>query len=120
MEINDKLIEIEIQKRVCFRLDEIRKQIKTGKRAAEMADRGSMGHLYTRGGKAAWVDIDNILEKEITMGTPFDGDFIKRTWERKEIVVNKISERLLKKGTRDYGHLKSFINDKIERFIDGH
>lgn len=116
--VKEQLIEIEIQKRVGFRLEEIRKQFKMGLDAAKMADRVTFGHLHARGFLMAYEIVNDVLEKELSMGTPLDGDFNRRVWLKKEKAVNDISNRILKQGTRDYMHLKSFINNQIEHLID--
>ena len=117
--MDKQLIENEIQRRVGFKMQEIESQLRMGLEAAKFADRMSWGHVYSRGFLSAYKAIIEVLEKEINMGTPFDGDLKKRTWLRKEEMVDKISDRLLKLGTRDYMYHKSFINNCIEDFIDG-
>ena len=115
--MNKQLIEKEIQKRVGFRLNEIENQFHMHKVAAKLADKHSFGHIQCRAYLRAWEDMHEILNKELTMGTPFDGTAEKRVWEMKELVVDKLSDRLLKKGTREYDRNKSFINNIIETNI---
>jgi hypothetical protein len=100
-------------------LVEIESQLRMGLDAAKLADKHSWGHVQTRGFLKAYQMINDVLVKEINMGTPFDGGMKERTWKRKEDVVDKLSNRLLQQGTRDYMHKKSFINNCIEDFIDG-
>jgi len=117
-DLDKKLIETEIQKRVQFRLTEIEVQIKVGLSAAKLADRATFGHLHTRGFLQAYQMMNDVLEKELSMGTPYDGDFEHRIWQHKEELVNKLSDRLLNIGTRDYMHKKSLINNYIEEFTN--
>lgn len=117
MEIDERLIEIEVQKRVGFRLDEIRNQFKMYFTAAKLADKHSYGHIQTRAYLKCTEDMNEVLEKELSMGTPFDGSLNDRTWQRKEEAVNKISDRLLSKGDHNHGRDKSFINDCLENLI---
>lgn len=116
--IEERVIENEINRRVAFKMAEIRSQFTQGLEVAKLVDTASWGHLYTRGFLKSYQIVNDVLEKEILMGTPYDGDFEHKIWLRKEKLVNDLSSRLLKKGTRDYDRLKSFINDKIENFID--
>tara|TARA_R110000796_G_scaffold162503_2_gene279303 strand:- start:11955 stop:12308 length:354 start_codon:yes stop_codon:yes gene_type:complete len=114
-----ELIENEIQRRVDFKMQEIESQLRNCLKAAKLADKHSWGHVYTRGFLKAFQIINDVLDKEINMGTPYDGDFNKRLWLRKEETVDKLSDRLLNRGEYDYMHKKSFINNQIEDFIDG-
>jgi hypothetical protein len=117
MKIDKQLIEKEIERRVGFRLEEIRSQFKMHLTVAELVDKHSYGHIQCRAYLKAWKDVHVVLDKELSMGTPYDGSLVERTWKRKEKAVNKISERLLKRGAREHDHLKSFVNDCIETVI---
>jgi hypothetical protein len=112
-----KLIENEVNKRVAFKMEEIRSQFLNRLAISKLADRASWGHVYTRGNLKAWEDVKEVLNKEISMGTPYDGNMAERVWKDKEAVVDKLSNRLLKRGTRSYDYDKSFINNCIEEFI---
>ena len=116
-ELDERLLEIEVQKRVIFRLDEIRNQFNMHEVAAKLVDKHTFGHIQSRAYLRAWEDMQEILKKELSMGTPFDGDLVRRTWERKEEAVNKISNRLLDNGDYHYLRDKSLINDCIENLI---
>ena len=116
-ELDGRLLEIEVQKRVGFRLLEIKNQFDMHEVAAKMVDKVSFGHIQSRAYLRAWEDMQEILNKELSMGTPFDGDLVRRTWERKEEAVNKISDRVLNIGDYHYLRDKSLINDCIEKLI---
>jgi len=116
--LTEKLIEKEVQKRVGFKVQAIRTQFKMGLDASKLADKHSWGHIQTRGFLKAFEIAHDMMEKELTMGTPHDGDFEIKIWKRKEKLVDKLTDRLLNRGTRDYDHKKSFINDSVENFID--
>ena len=66
----------------------------------------------------AYEEIKGILKKEIELPTALDGQINFRLWEEKEELVDKISDRVLNRGVRDYMPNKSFINNCIEEFID--
>lgn len=117
--MNDILIENEIQRRVDFKMKEFRTSFNNRLEWAKKHDKMSFGHLFYRGKLEAWNEMKNALDKEIHMGTPFDEDFKKRVWIKKEKIVDKISDRILKKGTKEYWQLKSFINNCVEDFING-
>jgi hypothetical protein len=117
MEMDERLIEIEVQKRVNFRIQQIRELFEMRFTAIKLADKYSWGHIQTRAYLECSRDYKEVLEKELSMGTPFDGALVQRTWERKEEAVNKISDRLIPLGSKNDISNKSFINDCIENLI---
>jgi hypothetical protein len=120
--MNNALIEREVQKRVRFKMSEFWDSFNNQMRRNKYilgATRDKEMILRAKHNIESYEEIKGILRKEIDLPTAFDGEIEKNIWEAKEVIVNEISERLLKKGTPEYWSSKSFINNKIEEFIDG-
>lgn len=118
--MNDIMIEKEVQRRVEFKMNEFwdafNNTVNRHKHFlwATMNRKQSLKEQYYI---EALKEIKEILSKEINLPTALDGETKKYIWEEKEKLVDKISDRVLKKCTHDYWPAKSFINNCLEDFI---
>jgi len=130
MEFNEetykKLVEKEINDRYRSNIRELADVINIHFKASELANRMQAASLLSgnfrsaikaEGYFEAVKSLKEIVDKELHMGSPHHNDIVKKAWLRKEHAVNTISHRILKRGTREYDHLKSFINDTIEKLL---
>ena len=115
--MNQILIEKEIQRRVAFKMHEFKTAFKNALERSKFFDDKSQCLITFRARRIALEEIGEILDKEINLPTIYCGNFDERTWKRKEKIVDKLSDRLLKMGNRNFYHEKSFINNCIEEFI---
>jgi len=121
--MNENIIESEIMKRVAFKLSELKDAItnsinrnKHFRRATWIRNEDRIKYQHYM---EAFELFNEIFEKEKSLGTALDGNIKERMWKEKEILVDKISDRLLKHGDIDYYHKKSFINNCLENFVYG-
>jgi len=120
--MNDILIEREVNERVRFKMSEFWTSFENHMKRNEYYKWASTNKddiMRATHYIDAYEEIRGILRKEIDLPTALDGEIVKRNWEKKEEIVNKISDRVLDKGAMNYWPLKSFINNCIEDFIDG-
>jgi hypothetical protein len=119
--MNKILIEKEIQRRVAFKMGEFWTSFENHMKRNEHYKWAAMNREDSQKAQhfiEAYEEIRDILRKEIELPTALDDETEKRIWESKEFLVDKISNRLLERGTRDYIHKKSFINNCIVDFIN--
>jgi len=120
--MNDALIEAEVNKRVQFKMSEFWTSFENHMKRNEYYKWAAMNKddiMRATHYIDAYEEIRGILRKEIDLPTALDGEALKRVWEKKEELVDRLSGTVLRRGTHEYGPHKSFINNCVEDFIDG-
>tara|TARA_R110002050_G_scaffold79261_11_gene169425 strand:+ start:22602 stop:22952 length:351 start_codon:yes stop_codon:yes gene_type:complete len=111
-------IEQEINRRVNFKMKEFKTSFINHLEWAKHKDKVSLGHLHYRGKFEAYTEIEKSLEKEINLPTIYDGDYEKMLRTRKNKMIDELSGRLLKIGTREYDSNIRAITNIVEKYLE--
>lgn len=111
--MEEKEIEREVQARVKFKMEELKKSIKNTSTAYwNLAFReNSQRHAHYN---EALNQVLSMIDKESSMPTPFDDMHIQNIRKYRDKAVTKIMGRFCKRGERDYYHKERILVDIIE------
>ena len=109
-------IEAEVQARVDFKMNElltgIRNTININYQASLQS--GSPKHYYYW---EAFNRFEEMVKKETEMGVPCDEMAKLKIAQKRDTAVEKLMERLCKKGSRDYHEKESFVVGVVENLL---
>jgi len=107
-------IEKEIQARVNFKINELLTTVENSAKInwniAFRSNSQKHSHYWE-----AFGQLKNMIKKECDMSVPYDDMVEQNRRKSRDLAVNNISERLLKRGDRDYYQKLSLIVSEIEK-----
>jgi len=120
--INNDLIELEIHKRVQFKMSEFNTSLRNIK--ASLNSHYSLLELpekieNQRLAKAIAI-VEERLQKETNMGGIYDRLFYDNLINDKNKLVDEITKTIIKREDRDFQHKQSKVNNLIEQHIYKH
>jgi hypothetical protein len=111
--MNDRLFELEVQKRVSFKMGEYYESLKNIKARMKMGEwYGKPDDVHIG---AAIAIVEERFKKERDMGTIYDGDGLKSIVDEKNKVINTLADRLCDRGTTSYHSNLQFIVREVEK-----
>lgn len=109
----DKKIESEVQAQVEFKMNELLTAVENRANANWSIAFSSMSQKHTHYWEA-FKELKEMLVKEMRMPTPYDQMAEQGRREERDEAVNKLAERLIKKGDPDYDSKIRVIVSTIE------